>query len=244
MKMRVAILQHEEETGPGAFAHALDHAGVQYEILETTKGVPLPDPALFDGVLALGGSRGAYDNALLETRRWIRNAVLRETPFLGVCLGGQLLASALGGGIEPGSRAEVGLHDVYLTEAARHDALFAGMPRRLQVFGWHQDGISLPRGAVPLAGSIAYANQAFRWGASAYGLQFHVEVRSGDLQRWKHVRDYTRLLEPAGADWGTLSADLHAAASTLDETMEMLIRRWLLIAHAATTMRGRMRIPA
>lgn len=239
MSLRVAVLQHERETGLGALAGALSDGGVECEILQTTTGVALPDAARFDGVLVLGGSRGAHDEALLETRRWIRDAVLRETPFLGVCLGGQLLASALGGRIESGPRPEVGSHDIFLTEAAAHDPLFVGLPPRLQVFGWHEDGFSLPRGAVPLAGSTAYTNQAFRWGASAYGLQFHVEARPHDLQRWKQVHDYARLVAAAGTDWKELAADLGAAAAALDETMRTLIERWLLVVAAARALRGR-----
>jgi GMP synthase-like glutamine amidotransferase len=242
--LRVAVLQHEGETGLGAFAGAFSDGGVESETLETTTGVALPDAARFDGVLVLGGSRGAQDVALLETRRWIRDAVLRETPFLGVCLGGQLLADALGGKVESGPRPEVGLHDIFLTDAAGHDPLFAGLPRRLPVFGWHRDGFSLPRGAVPLAGSIAYRNQAFRWGASAYGLQFHVEVRPDDLQRWKHVPGYARLVESAGADWEALSADLGSEAAALDETMGALVERWLLLVAAARALRGQRRVAA
>ena len=244
MSPRIAVLQHEGETGLGAFAGAFSDAGVEYEVLETTTGVALPDAARFDGVLVLGGSRGAHDEALLETRRWIRDSVLRETPFLGVCLGGQLLASALGGKVESGPRPEVGVHDVFLTEAAAHDPLFVGLPPRLEVFGWHEDGLSLPRGAVPLAGSISYTNQAFRWGASAYGLQFHVEVRPQDLQRWKQVPDYARLVESAGADWEALSADLRNATAALDETMRVLVERWLLVVVAARVLRGKGRVAA
>jgi GMP synthase-like glutamine amidotransferase len=244
VKLRIAVLQHEAETDLGAFAGALSNAGAEYEILETTTGDALPDAARFDGALVLGGSRGAQDVALLETRRWIRDAVLRETPMLGVCLGGQLLASALGGSVETGPRPEVGLHDIFLTEAAAHDPLFVGLPPRLQVFGWHEDGFSLPRGAVPLAGSISYTNQAFRWGASAYALQFHVEVRPHDLQRWKEVPDYVRLVELAGAGWDALSADLGAAATALDETMRALIESWLLVVAAARALRGQRRVAA
>ena len=244
MSLRVAVLQHEGETGLGAFAGALSAGGVECEILETTMGLALPDATLFDGVLVLGGSRGAHDVALLETRRWIRDAVLRETPSLGICLGGQLLASALGGSVETGPRPEVGVHDIFLTEAAAHDPLFVGLPPRLPVFGWHADGFSLPRGAVPLAGSISYTNQAFRWGASAYALQFHVEVRPHDLQRWKQVPDYVRLVESAGADWEALSADLCNATAALDETMRVLVERWLLVVVAARALRGQGRVAA
>ena len=130
------------------------------------------------------------------------------------------------------------MHDIFLTEAAAHDPLFVGLPPRLPVFGWHADGFSLPRGAVPLAGSISYTNQAFRWGASAYALQFHVEVRPHDLQRWKQVPDYVRLVESAGADWEALSADLCNATAALDETMRVLVERWLLVVGATRALRG------
>ena len=242
--LRVAVLRHERETGLGALAPLLGDAGVEYEIFETTGPAPLPDAIDFDAAIALGGSLGAYDPALLETRRWIRDAVLGDLPLLGICLGGQLLASALGGEVESGLRPEVGVHDVFLTDAARHDPLFAGLPRRLQVFGWHEDTFSLPRRAIPLAGSMAYANQAFRWGATAYGLQFHVEVRPGDLQRWKHLPGYARLFEAAGARGDVLDAALEAATPMLDETMRTLVERWLLLVTGAAAVRGRQRIPA
>ena len=244
MSLRIAVLQQEVETGLGAFAGALTDAGVEYEILETTRGAPLPDAAVFDGALALGGSLGAYDGALLEVRRWIRDAVLRDAPFLGVCLGGQLLASALGGEVESGRRSELGVHDVFLTDAARHDPLFAGLPRRLHVCGWHEDTFTLPRGAVRLAGSMAYANQAFRWGATAYGLQFHVEARPDDLRRWEHVPGYARMLEAAGTDLDTVIGALEGATPALDETMRALIERWLLVVAGVAALRGRQRIPA
>ena len=172
------------------------------------------------------------------------DAVLRDLPFLGICLGGQLLASALGGEVEPGLRHEVGVHDVFLTDAARHDPLFAGLPRRLQVFGWHEDTFSLPPRAVPLAGSMAFANQAFRWGATAYGLQFHVEVRPGDIQRWEQLPGYARLFEAAGASRDVLGAALETVTPVLDETIRTLLERWLLLVTGAAAVRGRQRIPA
>jgi GMP synthase (glutamine-hydrolysing) len=244
MSLRVAVLQHEPETGLGAFAAALADADVEYEVLETTSGAALPEAARFDGALALGGSLGAYDGALLATRRWIRGAVLRDTPFLGVCLGGQLLASALGGAVEPGPRPEVGVHDVFLTDAVRIDPLFAGLPRRLRVFGWHEDTFSLPRGAVRLAGSSAYANQAFRWGATAYGLQFHLEVRPDDLRRWVNVPGYARLLAASEADRTSVSGALGAATPALDELMQTVLERWLLVVNEVAALRDRQRIPA
>jgi hypothetical protein len=119
MTLQLCVLEHEPETGLGAFAAHLEAAAVDYELVKTTRDA-LPEVDRFDGAIALGGSLDVYDPRLVGTRRWIRNAVLDGLPFLGVCLGGQLLASALGGVVRRG-RPEVGLHDVFLTDAADHD---------------------------------------------------------------------------------------------------------------------------
>jgi GMP synthase-like glutamine amidotransferase len=239
MSLRIAVLQHEPETGLGAFAGVLDEAGIGYEVLETSGVAPLPGVVGFDGAIALGGSLGAHEAALLGTRRWIRDAVLRDTPFLGICLGGQLLATALGGFVGRGSRPEVGVHDVFLTHAAKFDPLFGGLPRRFAVFGWHEDAFTLPRRAIPLAGSVAYEHQAFRFGPSAYGLQFHPEVRPDDFARWSAVPGYTGLLERAGADWDEAMSALEQSASELDALAEELLERWLYLVAGAAALRER-----
>ena len=223
--LRIAVLQHEDETPLAAFAPLLDAAHVRFELVRTTRDA-LPDHARFDGAIVLGGSLSAADPRLLETRRWIRDAVLTRMPFLGVCLGAQLLASALGAAVERG-RAEAGLHDVYLTDAAGRDPLFAGLPRRLEVFGWHEDSFDLPRGAVPLAGSIACTYEAFRFGAGAYGLQFHPEVRAEHVACWREVPGYRALAEGTRTDFDELASELRQATHHLDALARLLLRRWL-----------------
>jgi GMP synthase (glutamine-hydrolysing) len=229
VSLRIVVLQHEPETGLGAFAALLDQAHADYEIVETLRG-PLPDPGAFDGSIALGGSLDAYDPRLLETRRWIRNGVLRGLPFLGVCLGGQLLASALGAPVERQARPELGVHDVYLTDVARRDPLFSGLPGRLAVFGWHEDRFELPPGAVPLAGSIACTYQAFRFDSAAYGLQFHPEVRAGDPASWASMPGYRRLLEAADVTPDHLAGELARVGPDLDKLARQLLERWLHLA--------------
>jgi GMP synthase (glutamine-hydrolysing) len=224
MSVRLAVLQHEPATSLGAFAAHLDAAKVDYELVKTTRD-PLPDVGRFDGAIALGGSLGAHDSRLVETRRWIRNTVLAGMPFLGVCLGGQLLANALGAAVKRG-RPETGLHDVFLTDAAYDDPVFAGLPPRFQVFGWHEDSFGLAPGAVPLAGSIACTYQAFRFGA-AYGLQFHPEVRAEDLARWRNVARYRALAERTGTSFGGLMIDLRRATPRLDALAGALLQSWL-----------------
>lgn len=231
--MRLAVLRHEPQTGLGAFAEQLESAGVGYEVVRTTAGA-LPGCGGFDGVIALGGSLGVHDARLREARRWIRNVVLAGVPFLGVCLGGQLLASALGARVARG-RPEVGLHDVFLTEAAERDALFSGLPRRLQVAGWHEDSFDLVRGAVPLAGSVECTYQAFRFGAAAYGLQFHPELRVGDLSRWRGVDGYRALAERTGTNLDDVELALRRATPALDRLAEHLLARWLDVVDGVGT---------
>jgi GMP synthase (glutamine-hydrolysing) len=229
MSLRIAVLQHERETGLGTFAALLDEAHVDYQVVETLRG-RLPDDIVFDGAIALGGSLNAYDPRLLETRRWIRNGVLGGLPFLGICLGGQLLASALGAAIERQAQPELGVHDVYLTDAARRDPLFSGLPGRLAVFGWHEDRFELPPGAVPLAGSIACTYQAFRFDVAAYGLQFHPEVRAVDLTSWARLGGYRSLLGAADVMPDYLAGELARAAPGLDKLARHLLERWLELA--------------
>jgi GMP synthase (glutamine-hydrolysing) len=230
MSLRVAVLQHEPETGLGRFAELLADAGVEYEIVSTRR--PLPDPLVFDAALCLGGSPAATDVSLLPTRRWIRDAVLREMPYLGVCLGGQLLASALGAPVAPGG-VETGVHTVFLTGAAEHDPLFGGLPRRLELFAWHGDSFELPRGAVPLAGSLACTYQAFRFRNAVYALQFHPEVRPGDVARWLDVPAYRQLLDESGREWDDVVEELARATPVLDELAAHLLQRWLYLVASA-----------
>ena len=227
--LRIIVLQHEPETGLGAFDAVLDQAHVDYEIVETLRD-PLPDLGTFHGSIALGGSLSVSDPRLLATRRWIRDGVLRGLPFLGVCLGGQLLASALGAVVERQAQPELGIHDVYLTDAARRDPLFSGLPGRLGVFGWHEDRFDLPPGAIPLAGSIACTYQAFRFDVAAYGLQFHPEVRAGDLASWARVDDYRRLLDGVDVTPDDLADEFARVAPELDRLGRQLLERWLSLA--------------
>jgi GMP synthase-like glutamine amidotransferase len=108
--------------------------------------------------------------------RLIEEALRRDLPVLGVCLGSQLLAAALGARVRPGSHPEVGWLPVELEEAAAEDRLFSGLPRRFVAFHWHGDVFDVPAGATGLARSERTPHQAFRYGDRAYGLLFHLEV--------------------------------------------------------------------
>lgn len=234
MTLSLAVLQHEAATTLGAFAPLLD--GVDFDVVATTEA-GLPDVRSFDGAVVLGGSLGAYAPRLVETRRWLRDAVLLGRPVFGVCLGGQLLATALGATVRASPKPEVGVHDVLLTDAGVRDVLFAGLPRRLRVLGWHEDAFTLPPRAVPLGGSIGCTYQAFRYDAMHYGLQFHPEVRVDDLARWRSVPHYDALLGRVGGDWDTVAAALAESTAELDLLASQLLERWLYLVDGMRTLR-------
>ena len=142
---------------------------------------------------------GACDDAdhpwLVDERGCIGEAVRAGLPFFGACLGSQLLAASLGARVYTGASPEVGVLDVELTDAGRDDPVFGELPRSFATLQWHSDSFDLPEGAVGLATSPAYANQAFRFGATAYAVQFHVEVTSEMAAEWATVPAYARALE-------------------------------------------------
>jgi GMP synthase (glutamine-hydrolysing) len=183
------VLQHVAFEGPGALGLAIAAAGAPLSLVRLDLGPPVPAPADLAeaaGLIAMGGPMGVYDDlAWLEPERvLLRAAVERRLPVLGVCLGAQQLAAALGAEVMEGPAPEVGVGEVHLSTDALHDPVFGPAPTPLPCVHWHGDTFSLPEGAVRLAGNEAYENQAFRFGDSAYGLQFHVEVTGALVAHW------------------------------------------------------------
>ena len=152
--------------------------------MRTYAGEAVPDDA--EALVVLGGGMGVYEQERLphlrDEMRLLRRCVERGAPVLGICLGSQLLAAALGGSVARAPAKELGFYRVRLTGAARDDALFTGAPLDFVAFHWHGDAFTLPPGAVALAGSTMTPLQAFRFGASAWGVQFHLETDPDLLQ--------------------------------------------------------------
>jgi len=230
------VLQHIECEPPGAYEDVLHEQGWELVRVELDEGDALPDPDAFDAVIAMGGPMSVNDDDALpwlrEEKECISAAVRAGTPFFGACLGAQLLASALGAAVYPGPAPEIGLLPVRLTEAARSDPVFADLPEELLTFQWHGDTFDLPTGATLLAGSPAYANQAFRYGRHAYGVQFHLEVSPELAREWADVPEYAAALEStlgAGSASGLMD-DLSARAGELQAHARSLFARWLELA--------------
>jgi GMP synthase-like glutamine amidotransferase len=183
------VLQHAAFEGPGAIALALKDTGTEITLVRIDRGeaVPAPDSvAGLGGLIALGGPMSVHDSLgwLEEERFLLRAAVETGLPVLGVCLGAQQLAAALGGEVRAGAASECGVGEVHLTTAALDDPVFSPAPTPLPCVHWHAETFTLPEGAVRLAQNEAYQNQAFRVGRRAYGLQFHVEVTGALVAHW------------------------------------------------------------
>ena len=182
------VAQHAPHEGPGLLADVLHDAGVEVEVVRLDRGEVLPPPEATGGAVVMGGAMGVHDvdeHPWLEHERaWMASAVTAGVAVLGVCLGAQQLASALGAEVRTGPGPEIGLGRVTLTDEGRLDPVLGPEGAGLAVVHWHGDTFALPAGAVRLASSDRYANQAFRYGALAYGFQFHLEVDDAMADAW------------------------------------------------------------
>ncbi len=150
-------------------------------------GEPLPPPRSAAGFILLGGYMGVQDREefpfLLPLQDFVATVARSGIPLLGICLGAQMLAAALGAQVTANTREEKGVHAVTLTTAGTSDPFFAGIPPSFPVFQWHNDSFAIPFGAVQLASSVHCPGQAFRY-RQAYGVQFHPEVNVEIVNRW------------------------------------------------------------
>lgn len=184
------ILQHVAWEGPGLVADALRARSLPFRIVRLDRGEAVPsDPAAMDGLIVMGGTMGVYEAAqfpfLAREVELLAAAVAHNLPVLGICLGSQLLAAALGAEVTRGPILEIGEGEVHLTSVGREDPVLGpGSNGSVPVVHWHQDTFPLPSGTVLLASTDLYAQQAFRAGHRAYGFQFHPEVDANLAAAW------------------------------------------------------------
>lgn len=180
-KRSLLVIQNAAPETTGAIGDALTLHQIGQHTVHPYSGETLPrDIGDEVGLVIMGGPMGVYDQTrhlfLRDELKLIEQALQSKRPVLGVCLGSQLLAAALGAEVKKTPRKEIGWHPVWLSEEASHDSIWTGVPRQFTAFHWHGDVFSLPTGTVPLAQSELTACQAFRYDSNAYGLLFHLEV--------------------------------------------------------------------
>ncbi|MBI3608108.1 MAG: gamma-glutamyl-gamma-aminobutyrate hydrolase family protein [Nitrospirae bacterium] len=177
----VLAIQHVQGETLGAIADTLSGQGIAVDAIRTFDGQRIPTGmGGADALIVLGGPMGVYEQDrhpfLRDEIRLIEEALRDETPVLGICLGSQLLASALGAKVTKGKRKEIGWHPIRLTEAGMSDPLWTGLDPSFTAYHWHGDVFEVPSGTVSLASSDLTECQAFRYGRHAYGVLFHMET--------------------------------------------------------------------
>ncbi len=194
--MRILVFQHVAVEHPGVFRELWSNADHRLDQIQLDEGDVIPELESYDLLVVMGGPMDVWQEEihpwLVPEKAAIRRWVLElNRPYLGICLGHQLLAEALGGKVTMMARPEVGIAEVALSEVGRLDPLFAGFDRHVDTFQWHGAEVSvLPRGAQILASNDACAIQAMRWGDHAYGFQYHCEIISSTVADWERIPAY------------------------------------------------------
>ncbi|PWW53622.1 type 1 glutamine amidotransferase [Actinokineospora spheciospongiae] len=230
---RILVIQLADLDSPGRLAEWLVDSGAEVELVRLDRTGELPEPRDFAAVVCLGGPMNAND---LDGHPWLRTlraffgtCVTRRVPLLAICLGAQVLATALGGEVEPGHEGpEVGRELVAKRDLGWADPLFADLPLMPDVVQFHHDVITrLPAGAELLASATRYPNQAFRVGPVGYGIQFHIETTPELFETWLRT-------DPAGAEFARAVdrtpegiAELHA---DVEQTWRPFVERFVELA--------------
>jgi GMP synthase (glutamine-hydrolysing) len=205
MADKFLVIEQAAHEDPALFGELLTRSGFEPVYARMHAGNQVPDdPARFAGILVMGGPMNVEDADhipwLNDELKLIAAAAESGVPVLGICLGSQLIARALGGAVYSGGKPEIGWYTVDLTAEAEIDMLLEGFPKQLEVFQWHGQTFDIPPGAVRLAGSAMFPNQAFRAGENVWGIQFHMEVTADTVNKWLEINSHEVAIHGIDAD--------------------------------------------
>lgn len=237
--MDILVFQHLSVEHPGIFRDFWNERGHRWHAVELDAGEPIPDLAPFDLLVVMGGPMDVWQEDIhpwlvaekAAIRRWVSEL---DRPYLGICLGHQLLAAALGGKVGLMARPEVGLAQVDITPAGQRDPMLAGFGSSVETLQWHGAEVAeLPRGAEILAANAACPVQAMRYGRHAYSFQYHVEITATTVADWEAIPEYKASLETAlgaaaasrlGETVATRLPAFRVAARRLDDNLQALMK--------------------
>jgi GMP synthase-like glutamine amidotransferase len=222
--MSILIIEHSNLTGSDRLGERLLQDGHRLQTVRVYAGEQLPaDLDEIDGVISCGGPQAPDCNEpwVEQELKLLLEADTIQIPILGICLGSQLLARALGGEIAPSSAPEMGWYDLTLTSSGREDVLFAGQPWCGPQFQWHHwEIITLPKDATTLARSERCNIQAWTKGINTYAVQFHPECTRETITAW--IADDARTLSEVGIDGN----EIEEKTATFFEDYERLTNRF------------------
>ena len=233
---KVLVIVHQETSSPGLVGQLLQEQGYMLDIRCPAIGTPLPDPKTeyadhYAGAVVFGGPMSANDDQTLpfiqEELDWISIAIESGKPYLGICLGAQLLARALGATVAP--------HPQELREigyAPIRPVASTTLAELQQVYHWHKEGFELPQGATLLATGEVFPNQAFVYGDAAYGVQFHPEITRTMIDRWTE-KVPEQLLLPGAQSYETQVAAHDRHAASVERWLRGFLSDWLRVERLA-----------
>lgn len=238
---RVLAIQHVRCETLGTIADALSAQGISVDAIRTFDGQLVPiGMGGADALIVLGGPMGVYEQDrhpfLRQEIRLIEEALRDEKAVLGICLGSQLLASALGAKVTKGKRKEIGWHPVRLTEAGRSDQLWTGLDPAFTAYHWHGDVFDVPPGAVALASSDLTECQAFRYGRQAYGVLFHMETTEKIVEDM--VKTFSDELREEGIDGREIRDRAGDHMPKLQRIGRVVFGRWAKLAKQSAEILG------
>ena len=235
--MKLLVFQHIDCEHPGSLRDFLRHDGIEWDVVNLDQGEKIPELDQHDALWVMGGPMDVWDIEenpwLVEEKEAIRRWVSElKKPYLGLCLGHQLLADALGGTCGPQVPSEIGVIDVELTPEGIKDPLFRDTPAIQKCLQWHSVRVAqAPKEAIILAKSNACPNQAMRIGQHAWSMQYHIEVEKNTVSNWANVPTYYKaLIETLGnSGYEEMNKDAHKNMDKFSRVAKQIYKNF--IAH-------------
>ncbi len=241
----IYFIKHIDIEGPGTFGDFLRRKNIPFRIVDLGAGEKLPKLTKdVDAIVILGGPMNVYEedkySFLKAEDQFIKEVLAQEIPFMGICLGSQLLSRAAGSTVGKSPVKEVGFFDVELTKDGKSDLLFKGLENKINIYHWHEDMFNIPAGGKLLATAKGCPHQAFKVGPCAYGLQFHVEVTDISINEWatEYIKDHAELkikMERMMADYVVKKREFDQTAEKIYENFLEIIKRSKNVTSSART---------